>query len=66
MEIPFVLCEKGKEGERLCLLLPVRNSKRRGAEELMEMNGGEDNLKGRFGRHSQNRARVLGSKPALF
>jgi len=65
MAIPFVLCEKGKEGERLCMLLPVRNSRRRGAEELMEMKGGEDNLKGRFGRHSQNRARYSGITPRI-
>jgi hypothetical protein len=50
--IPFVLCEKEKEGEKLCKSLLV--SKRRGVEELMEMKGGDGNLKGRFGRHSQN------------
>jgi hypothetical protein len=47
------------------MLLPVRNSRRRGAEELMEMKGGEDNLKGRFGRHSQNRARYSGITPRI-
>jgi hypothetical protein len=52
--IPFVLCEKEKEGEKLCKSLLVRNSKRRGVEEPMEMKGGDGNLKGRFGRHSQN------------
>ena len=62
MAIPFVcLCEKEKEGEKLCWSLLARNSKRRGVEELMEMKGGDDNLKGRFGRHCQNRVSVVTS-----